>query len=233
MFRRRRGGGHDPVRPFRSALASAVRASSIAALLAATTPAEAADLGVRGAAWPVAEPDLLEQIEARLQDMQRSGELARLEAEARARARSRLEEPEPIPGIAPAKERRSRLFDPAITVERDIALPDGTPIAAAGARVNPLARHALTRDLLFIDGRRAVEVAWALAHEGPAKIVLLAGRPLELSRRHGRPFFFDQGGRLAARFAFAATPSLVEQAGERLRITEIPLEDRTGKEAAR
>ena len=52
-------------------------------------------------------------------------------------------------------------------------------------------------------------------------------------RQHGRPFFFDQGGRLAARFGIAATPSLVEQAGTRLRITEIPLEDLTGKEPVR
>ena len=216
-------------RPSRRLLA----ASALLTAVLSVTPASAADLGVRGATWPVAEPDLLEQIEARLLDMQRSGELARIEAEARARARSRLEEPEPVPGIAPARERRSRLFDPAISVERDIALPDGTPIAAAGARVNPLARHALTRDLLFVDGRREAEIAWALAHDRPAKIVLLAGRPLDLMRQHGRPFFFDQGGRLAARFGIAATPSLVEQAGERLRITEIPLEDRTGKEAAR
>ena len=215
----------NPARAFRSALASAMRVSAVAALLAAAAPARAADLGVRGQTWPVAEPDLLEQIEARLQDMQRSGELARLETEARARARSRLEEPEPVPGIVPARERRSRLFDPAITVERDIALPDGTPIAAAGARVNPLVSHALTRDLLFVDGRREAEIAWALAHDRPAKIVLLAGRPLDLSRRHGRPFFFDQGGRLAARFGIAATPALVEQAGSKLRITEIPLAD--------
>ncbi len=215
----------NSARPFRSALASAMRVSAVAVLLAAAAPARAVDLGVRGHTWPVAEPDLLEQIEARLQDMQRSGELARLETEARARARSRLEEPEPVPGIVPARERRSRLFDPAITVERDIALPDGTPIAAAGARVNPLVSHALTRDLLFVDGRREAEIAWALAHDRPAKIVLLAGRPLDLSRRHGRPFFFDQGGRLAARFGIAATPALVEQAGSKLRITEVPLAD--------
>ena len=217
----------NPARPFRSALASAMRVSAVAALLAAAAPAEAADLGARGQTWPVAEPDLLEQIEARLQDMQRSGELARLETEARARARarSRLEEPEPVPGIVPARERRSRLFDPAITVERDIALPDGTPIAAAGARVNPLASHALTRDLLFVDGRREAEIAWALAHDRPAKIVLLAGRPLDLSRRHGRPVFFDQGGRLAARLGLRFTPALVEQSGSKLRITEIPLAD--------
>ncbi len=190
------------------------------------SPASAADLGVRGATWPVAEPDLLEQIEERLSGMQRSGELARIEREARTRARSRIEEPEPVPGIAPAREARSRMFDPAITVERDIRLPDGTLIAAAGTRIDPLARHPLTRDLLFVDGRREAEIAWALEHARPAKIVLLAGRPLDLARAHGRAFFFDQDGRLAARFGIAATPALVEQAGSQLRISEFPVEDR-------
>ena len=202
-------------------------AMSLAAMLAILPAAVSAkDLGVRGATWPIAEPDLLKQIEARLLGMQHSGELARLEDEARARALRRLEEPDPVPGIAPAREERSRLFDPAITVERDIRLPDGTSIAAAGTRVNPLERIALARDLLFVDGRRDEEIAWALAHDRPAKIVLLAGRPLDLMRRHRRPFFFDTGGRLAARFGVAATPTLVAQAGTQLRITEIPVEDR-------
>ena len=142
------------------------------------------------------------------------------------RARSGLEEPEPVPGIAPAREYRSRLFDPAITVEREIRLPDGTLIAASGSRVNPLASHALSRDLLFVDGRRDAEIVWALKYARPAKIVLLAGRPLDLMREYRRPFFFDIGGRLAARFGIAATPSLVEQAGSNLRISEIPVEDR-------
>ena len=92
--------------------------------------------------------------------------------------------------------------------------------------MNPLASHALSRDLLFVDGRRGAEIAWALKHAKPAKIVLLAGRPLDLARRHRRPFFFDQGGRLAARFGLRFTPALVEQTGSQLRITEIPVEDR-------
>ncbi len=198
-----------------------------ALLLAATLPVtvSAKDLGVRGATWPVAEPDLLAQIEARLLEMQRSGELARLQEEARANARRKLEEPDPALGIAPATRERSRLWDHAITVARDIRAADGVLIAAAGTRVNPLERVTLARDLLFVDGRREAEIAWALAHDRPAKIVLLAGRPLELMRRHRRPFFFDQGGRLAARFGLRFTPSLVEQAGPRLRITEIPVED--------
>ena len=208
----------------------AVRAAAMVLAAALAAPAHAKDLGVRGATWRVGEPDLLAQIEARLTDMQRSGALARLEAEARERARRRLEEPEPVPGIAPAREERSRLFDPAVTVARDIRTADGTLVAAAGTRVNPLERTTLVRDLLFVDGRRAAEIAWALARETeagrPAKIVLLAGRPLDLARRHGRPFFFDQGGRLAARFGIAATPSLVVQDGTRLRIDEIPVESR-------
>ncbi len=204
-----------------------VTAILLAASLAVVAVAgHAKDLGVRGATWLVAEPDLLAQIESRLLEMERSGALARLEQEARADARRKLEEPDPLPGIAPAREERSRLFDPAITVARDIRTSDGTLIAAAGTRVNPLERIALARDLLFVDGRGGARTARALAHDRPAKIVLLAGRPLELMRRYRRPFFFDQGGRLAARFGLRFTPSLVEQAGSRLRITEVPVRDR-------
>ncbi len=212
--------------------AALLLAATLAALPAAGIPssASAKDLGVRGATWPVAEPDLLAQIEARLIEMERSGALARLESEARANARRKLEEPDPLPGIAPATRERSRLWNPAITVARDIRTPDGTLIAAAGTRVNPLERMTLPRDLLFVDGRREAEIAWALAHDRPAKIVLLAGRPLDLMRQHRRPFFFDQGGRLAARFDLRFTPSLVEQAGSRLRITEVPVENRNSAE---
>ena len=212
--------------PFRSFAAVCLVAVSIAIL---ASPLSAKDLGVRGAAWPVVEPDLLVEIEARLHELQRSGELARFEAEARERVRSRLEEPEPVAGIAPARLARSRTFDPSIEVARDIRAADGTLIAAAGTRIDPFAHAALTRDLLFVDGRRDAEIAWALAHGRPSKIVLLAGRPLDLARRHGRPFFFDQGGRLAARFGIAATPTLVSRAGAHLRITEIPLDDDIGR----
>ena len=197
------------------------------ALAIAALPATAKDLGVRGATWPVAEPDLLIEIEARLLQMQRSGELARLEEDARIRARRQLEEPAPVPGIAPATQERSRPFDPTIVVSRDIRTPDGALIAAAGTRVNPMEHLPLTRALLCFDGRRDAEIAWALKRmesgDRPGKIVLLAGRPLDLMRRHRRPFFFDTGGRLAARFGIAATPTLVERDGSRLRLTEIPI----------
>ena len=211
---------------------SAASARSIAIGLAAAlavvlqTPATAKDLGVRGETWAIAEPDLLAELEARLHELERSGALAAIGDEARARARTRMEAPAPVAGITPATQRRTRLFDPSVVLDSDVRLPDGRVLAAAGTRINPLEHVSLGSDLLFIDGRRDVEVSWAIGHVAPAKIVLLAGRPLDLSRRHGRPFFFDQGGRLAERFGLAATPVVAEQDGLHLRITEVPLRDR-------
>ena len=207
--------------------------SVLAALVLAAATATARDLGVRGATWPVAEPDLLADIEARLSGMERSGELARLGDEAWERARRSLEEPAPVPGIVPATERRAREFDPAIVVAEDILGPNGEVIAEAGTRIDPFEHIALTADVLFVDGRREAEIAWALARERPAKIVLLAGRPLDLMRRHGRPFYFDLGGRLAARFAIRATPTVLSRrdasadGGTRLALTEVPVEQTT------
>ena len=203
--------------------------ASLAALGFALTlvaqPGPAKDLGVRGAVWPVAEPDLLAQIEARLEELEASGEMARVRREAVERGRRRIEAPERVEGIEAARVPRTRLFDPSITLDHDIRTADGTLIAARGARVNPLDAQPLTRDLLFIDGARPVEVAWALRHEQAARIVLVAGRPLDLMRAHGRPFFFDQGGRLSKRLRLRATPSVVVAEGPVLRITEVPLED--------
>ena len=192
-------------------------------------PAAAKDLGVRGETWAIAELDLLQALEARLLDLERSDDLAKLEEEARARARARIEAPDPVAGIAPAAMHRSRLFDPSVVLDRDIHLADGTLLAAAGTRLNPLEHVPLRRDLLFIDGRREVEVDWALKRPDPATIVLLAGRPLDLTRRHGRPFFFDQGGRLAGRFGIAATPVVMAQEGLNLRLTEVPVPARGGR----
>ena len=186
---------------------------------------------MRGATWPIAEPDLLEEIEARLLEMERSGELARLEQEARADARRKLEEPDPAPGIAPAKEERTRLFDPAITVARDIRTPGGVLIAAAGTRVNPLERmtpcprpavrrrQAQGRDRLGARARGRERAAF----EDRAARRTAAGAD---AANTAGPSTSTRGGRLAQRFGLRFTPSLVEQAGTQLRITEIPVEDR-------
>ena len=208
-------------------------ASVCCALLLVAQPGMPKDLGTRGAVWRITEPDLLSEIEKKLQAMEETGEADRMRREAVERARERVEAPERVAGVTPARFIRIRRFDPTVTVEQDILAPDGVLLAARGTRINPLERRPLTRELIFIDGTRPVEVDWALGRENPSVIVLLAGRPLDLARAHGRAFFYDQGGRLARRLGLLATPSLVEAEGSFLRITEVPLEDETESEGDR
>ena len=118
---------------------SAIAAVWLAGVLDAAYPVAAKDLGVLGETWPIEEPDLLVQVETELNELERSGELARLNDEARIRARERLEAPPAVPGIVPARASRTWLFDPAITVQENILGPDGAVIAAAGTRIEPLA----------------------------------------------------------------------------------------------
>ena len=210
-------------RPPFSRLLSVVIAFALTLMAEAVT---AKDLGVRGAVWRIAEPDLLTEIEDKLEAMKASGELARMRGEALARARERVEAPRGVSGVLPARVRRTRLFDPSVMIERDVLALDGTLIAARGTRVNPLETHPLTRDLLFIDGTRPVEVAWALRHERSSVIVLLAGRPA-CADPCARPGVLLRSGRAGSRgvFGLLATPSVVKVEGSALKITEVPLED--------
>ena len=197
----------------------------LASVLDAAMPVSAKDLGIWGEVWPIEESDLLVQFETALKYLEASGELHRMNEEARARAIERLEAPSPVAGIIPATEPRSWLYDPAIIVQEDVIGPGGSLIAAAGTRIEPLAHRPMTWTLLFIDGTRDVEVQWALAQVAPTRIVLLAGRPFDLARQHGRAFYFDQGGTLTERFGLEATPARIRQEDLKLRIAEIPLDD--------
>ena len=137
-------------------------------------------------------------------------------------ARRKLEEPDPLPGIAPATKERSRLWDPTITVARDIrARPTeradrrrrhaGQPAGAHDARPRPAVRRWQTR------GRDRLGACPMKTESGrPAKIVLLAGRPLDLIAA-ARPALLLRPGRAPLR---AVRPAVHAEPG------------RTGRNAA-
>jgi hypothetical protein len=114
--------------------------------------ASARDYGQHGTVWPVIEPDLLEQIHARLTQLEKTGETARLNEELKRRTIARVNRPEPVAGDLRRLGARSWRFDPTITVERDIADDKGRVIIAAGTRVNPLDTVPLRAPLVFLDG---------------------------------------------------------------------------------
>lgn len=206
----------------KAVIASAALGALAGSLMLGFAPARAVDHGTFGTTWPVAEPDLLKVIQAKLERAEAEGELEALNARFAARVKSKVMRPTPVAGMGPALETRSWAFDPAIIVERDITDHEGQLIAAAGQRVNPLETVSLTRKLIFIDGESDTEVEWALAlgSNRELKIILVDGSPFEAMKAHQRRFYFDQGGTLTTRFGIAHTPALVEQDGQVLKITE-------------
>lgn len=198
-------------------------ATALALIVAAQ--ASARDYGQQGTVWPVIEPDLLQQIHARLQHLEATGETARLNEELKRRTIARVNRPEPVAGITLASETRVWRFDPTITVERDIADDKGRVIIAAGTRVNPLDTVPLRAPLVFLDGDDAAQLAWAAQRYGAtrAKLILVRGAPLELMKARQRRFYFDQGGNLVKHFGIRAVPATVEQQGRLLVITEAPI----------
>jgi conjugal transfer pilus assembly protein TraW len=187
--------------------------------------AAARDYGQQGNVWPVIEPDLLQQIHARLQHLEATGQTARLNEELKRRTITRVNRPEPVAGIVSASDTRIWRFDPTITVERDIADDKGRVIIAAGTRVNPLDTVPLRAPLVFLDGDDPAQLAWAVQRYGTtrAKLILVRGAPLELMKARQRRFYFDQGGSLVKHFGIRAMPATVEQQGRVLLITEAPI----------
>jgi conjugal transfer pilus assembly protein TraW len=199
------------------------------AALAIPTTLQARDYGQRGTVFPIAERDLLEQIHSRLKAMAGSGETARLNQALKRRTIARVNRPDPVGGLTAARSDRTWKFDPTVTLAADIRGAKGELIHPAGTRVNPLDSVALRAELLFLDGDDPAQLAWALGHGSNAKLILVRGAPLELMKARQRRFYFDQGGRLTAKFGIRAVPARVRQQGRALEVSEIALAPRKAR----
>jgi conjugal transfer pilus assembly protein TraW len=180
-----------------------------------------------GPTYPIREPDLLEDIQARLKSLESSGRLKVLQQEALKRSQSSIERPDPVKSVVRTVTPGTHYVDPSWRVPRDITTPSGELIARAGDIVNPLDYVPLSNHLLFFDQRDAAQVRKAAAilkhYDGKVKPILVAGEPLKLTRQWKQQVYFDQGGYLVRRFGIRQVPALVSQdvAMKRLRVDEL------------
>ena len=202
---------------------------SCAALGLALLPtlAGAADLGTLGPTYGIAEPHLLNFIEQRLRDKERSGELKRLEEQARERGIATVKNPPPVAGLHATETARTFYFDPSFTLDRNVVDETGAVLFPAGLRKNPLDVVSLSKHLLFFDARDPGQVNKARElidrYQGKVKPILVGGSYLDLMKRWNKPVFYDQDGTLVRKFGIAAVPAIVSQEGQRLRIDEVPV----------
>jgi len=207
-------------RPSRPFVLAAI--ASVVACLAASTVA-ARDYGQLGPTSPVIEPDLLAAIEARLLAAQASGKIAAMNKTLASRTEAKVKRPHAVEGLTATTTTRSWTYDPTITVGSDIFDTRGNLIIAKGRKVNPLDTVGLRQSLVFIDSDDTAQLRWAIKSTTilNAKLILTSGSPFAVMKAEQRRVFFDQGGKLTAKFGILHTPAVVEQAGRVLKITEL------------
>lgn len=184
--------------------------TSLLLLAAAVTAISAhADTSIIGRTWPIAEPDALREIEAKVARLPRDMSKRYGPRETWTAMRAA-----PL-GVAPASRVRSVV--PFHTLEFDIRLPDGRLLYPKGFTFNPLAFVTLPQRLVVVHPR---DLGWALRNSRPADFILLtAGDAIAQSERTGRAIYILEE-RVKARLGLTVAPVIVAQAGQRLVLTE-------------
>jgi len=182
------------------------------------------DLGVVGQTYDIAEPNLLDHFYAKLNAAKKSGALAKIESEIKERATGYANRPRGV-ALPRTKENKVHYFDPSVHFTQDIKDHEGNTLWPAETRVNPLDYMTMSRQWVFFNGDDPDQVTWAqtYANRYPEQILLILtqGAVLELMKDWGQRIYFDQGGKLVKRFGIKTLPSVISQAGKRLRIDAI------------
>ncbi|MGB0906887.1 MAG: type-F conjugative transfer system protein TraW [Maricaulaceae bacterium] len=189
----------------------------------------AKDFGTHGSVFEITETPIFEMIRKKLAALEEAGEVDKLNEQLKQNVIKGVEAPPSVPGLMEVSEPSEFVFDPSITVARDIDDGGGNLIAQAGTVINPLDHVSLGDPLLFIMGDKPAHVSLArrLREErgGKLKVIFVSGRPLQAMRDNGFRVFFDQGGAMVSRFQISRVPALVDQEGKQLIIKEVPADD--------
>lgn len=161
----------------------------------------AEDFGTVGPTFST-DPDGREQLRAEMRKKQQDGELTQFWNHYRQQVINSILNPPPL-GI-PTDRTHQVIYNPVeFTIPADWHDQNGHVVVQKGTVIHPLRIHPLTAGLIFIDGRDAQQVTYAIhqAQTQPLKIVLTAGsyyrlreqyKQVRWSGGYGVPFYYDQ-----------------------------------------
>ena len=195
-------------------------------LLLSTPASHGKDLGNLGDVYPITEPNFLSFIHARLQKLSDSGQLQQMEDAFKARAAESVKHPQPVAGLTTTQQPRVFYFDPTITLSRDIKGPNGQVLLHKSEQVNPLKTVSFHETWVFFDGDDLTQVNWAkqfikLHRAQQIKLVLVGGGIKELQKILDTRVYFDQHGWLCHKLNIQHVPTVMTQAGLKLKLREV------------
>lgn len=185
----------------------------------------AVDFGKVGQSFPVIEEGFVTMIKRKLADVDldyHNKKMTRI-------AKERVNNPQALQGITNTSKNHVFYYDPTYVLSEDIKLPDGKILHKAGTKVNPLENMEFDRRLVFINGSDEKQIKWlknlASNDNLQDRIILVAGRILELQEQLGKQLYFDQAGEITTRFGIKHVPAIAVAENNMIRIEEILPDD--------
>ena len=191
-----------------------VLAAGVVAIAADAQPAPTARNTI-GRTWPIAEPDALSEIEAKVATLPPDMSKAFGPRDKWSALKSAQ--------LAPATTDRVRTVVPFYTLDFDITLPGGKTLYPKGFTFNPLTFVQLPQRLVVVHPR---DITWALRTAKQSDFILLTslgqetGDPITLTEKTGRAIYILEE-RVKERLGLTVAPVIVAQAGQKLVLTEV------------
>ena len=195
--------------------------------LSVSYQSQAKDLGTFGETFPIIEVNILTWFQDELNKWGESGELDKYVKLLKEKIAKNATNPKPVSGLSRAVQARVFIIDPTITLSQEILSPEGKVIIPKGTTINPLTKVNLSKPLVFFNAEDSLQKAWVKKNYMDAKIILVAGKPLDLAEDWQKDIFFDQGGVLTQKLKIKAVPAVVRQKGVVLEINEYVIKGET------
>jgi conjugal transfer pilus assembly protein TraW len=192
-------------------------------LFAASANARLIDLEPLGESYPIAESNLMEEIAARLKNIDIQALKDKYFEESFRRAMTVSLE------LPPAPKDEVRRITPAHILEQEMFTIDKAGVKHVsypkGFIFNPLEYMKLDREYIFINAGREVEIKWLLSRElSPAAMVIVSeGDLIDVRQRLNRKVY-ALSGLLKDKFFVRYTPSYARQEGNQIAVYEYFLE---------
>jgi len=187
----------------------------------------AKNLGVFGRTFEIDEPDLLEQIMAKLKEQEANGELEKQRQEMVKRAKEYVQRPTGV-SLPRAEKINTHYYNPELVLKDAVRDQNGAILYPPGTTVNPLDYASLTNPMVFFDADDETQKTWVwnLIKDNPLSYITLLtnGAVIDTMKEWNTRLYFDQRGTYVEKFNIRTLPAVVRQEGRVLRIDEIPPE---------
>lgn len=174
------------------------------------------DLGTVGTTYAIAEPDALKEIQ--IKAAEHDGPIVDPD---QAKAAIRNYKPATV-ALPHAKADRTFYTQITHVLDFDITDAGGSIIYPAGYTYNPLQYIYNPQTYAFIDGTEIDQLSWFMSSDhnvNDTTLLITDGLYMDVMELTGRHVFYASP-EIIAKFGVNATPSIVQQVGERLRIDE-------------